>query len=237
MTPSPPRCASATSAPRTFSSTPTPLPIRLDVEEPLSVGADRIVNTLAAFRLFRRDTIAVDLGTATTFDCITADGVFLGGVIAPACAPAPKPSCAAPPSCPASTSNRPLRHRPPHRDVPAQRHLLRRRRRHRRHRPPHPAGVAAPRRPRRRHRRPRPRARTPLPHRHPRRAVPHPPRPRARLPPSPPALPRPRRLAVERPALSQRRCRDPERTPSGRPPRRHATRTVPAVAAAAPPHA
>lgn len=61
----------------------TPLPIRLDVEEPLTVGADRIVNTLAASRLYQRDTIVVDLGTATTFDCITAEGVFLGGVIAP----------------------------------------------------------------------------------------------------------------------------------------------------------
>jgi len=59
------------------------LPITLDVEEPLTVGADRIVNTLAASRLFKRDAIVVDLGTATTFDCITADGVFLGGVIAP----------------------------------------------------------------------------------------------------------------------------------------------------------
>lgn len=61
----------------------SPLPIRLDVEEPLTVGADRIINTLAASRLYGRDTIVVDLGTATTFDCITADGVFLGGVIAP----------------------------------------------------------------------------------------------------------------------------------------------------------
>lgn len=61
----------------------TPLPIRLDVEEPLTVGADRIVNTLAAATLYQRSTIAVDLGTATTFDCITADGTFLGGVIAP----------------------------------------------------------------------------------------------------------------------------------------------------------
>lgn len=59
------------------------LPIRLDVEEPRSVGADRIVNTLAAREMYARDTIAVDLGTATTFDCITADGVFLGGVISP----------------------------------------------------------------------------------------------------------------------------------------------------------
>jgi type III pantothenate kinase len=61
----------------------TPLPIRLDVEEPLSVGADRLLNTLAAAQIFRRDTIVVDLGTATTFDCITGDGVFVGGVIAP----------------------------------------------------------------------------------------------------------------------------------------------------------
>lgn len=61
----------------------SPLPITLDVLEPLTVGADRIINTLAASRLFQRDTIVVDLGTATTFDCITAEGVFLGGVIAP----------------------------------------------------------------------------------------------------------------------------------------------------------
>jgi len=59
------------------------LPITLDVEEPRTVGADRIVNTLAASQLYGRDTIVVDLGTATTYDCITADGVFLGGVIAP----------------------------------------------------------------------------------------------------------------------------------------------------------
>jgi type III pantothenate kinase len=60
-----------------------PLPITLDVEEPLTVGADRIINTLAASQLHRRDTIVVDFGTATTYDCITAQGVFLGGVIAP----------------------------------------------------------------------------------------------------------------------------------------------------------
>jgi type III pantothenate kinase len=59
------------------------LPITLRVDEPLTVGADRIINTLAASRLFQRDAIVVDLGTATTFDCITADGVFLGGIISP----------------------------------------------------------------------------------------------------------------------------------------------------------
>jgi type III pantothenate kinase len=59
------------------------LSITLDVEEPLSVGADRIANTLAAREIYRRDTVVVDLGTATTFDCITSEGVFLGGVISP----------------------------------------------------------------------------------------------------------------------------------------------------------
>lgn len=61
----------------------TALPITLDVEEPHTVGADRVVNTIAASRLFGVDVIVVDFGTATTLDCITGDGKFLGGVIAP----------------------------------------------------------------------------------------------------------------------------------------------------------
>lgn len=61
----------------------SPLPITLDVDEPRTVGADRIINTLVASRLYERDAIVVDLGTATTFDCITKGSVFLGGVIAP----------------------------------------------------------------------------------------------------------------------------------------------------------
>lgn len=59
------------------------LPITLQVDEPLTVGADRILNTLAASRMYHVDTVVVDLGTATTYDCITAEGVFLGGIIAP----------------------------------------------------------------------------------------------------------------------------------------------------------
>ncbi len=59
------------------------LPIRLDVDEPLSVGADRIINTLAVSQFHKRDAIVVDLGTATTYDCVTRDGVFFGGIIAP----------------------------------------------------------------------------------------------------------------------------------------------------------
>jgi type III pantothenate kinase len=61
----------------------SPLPITLDVDEPLSVGADRIVNALAAVELYRADTIVVDFGTATTFDCVTVDARFIGGVIMP----------------------------------------------------------------------------------------------------------------------------------------------------------
>jgi type III pantothenate kinase len=76
-------CEAHLGAPALVIDGGTSLPIRLRVDEPRSVGADRIANTLAAVHLFRRDTIVVDLGTATTYDCISADGVFLGGVIAP----------------------------------------------------------------------------------------------------------------------------------------------------------
>ncbi|MGH7508581.1 MAG: type III pantothenate kinase [Gemmatimonadales bacterium] len=61
----------------------SPLPVILDVEEPLSVGADRIVNVLAAVELFRADSLVVDFGTATTFDCVTGDARFMGGAIMP----------------------------------------------------------------------------------------------------------------------------------------------------------
>jgi type III pantothenate kinase len=59
------------------------LPITLDVDDPSTVGPDRVVNTLAASQLYRRDCIVVDLGTATTYDCVSADGSFFGGVIQP----------------------------------------------------------------------------------------------------------------------------------------------------------
>jgi len=61
----------------------SPLPLKLDVDEPLSVGADRIVNGLAALELCGADAVVVDFGTATTFDCITGDGRFIGGAIMP----------------------------------------------------------------------------------------------------------------------------------------------------------
>lgn len=58
-----------------------PLPIR--VERPTEVGADRLVNALAAVRLYGSPAIVVDLGTASTFDAIAPDGAFLGGAIVP----------------------------------------------------------------------------------------------------------------------------------------------------------
>ncbi|MBN2429465.1 MAG: type III pantothenate kinase [Deltaproteobacteria bacterium] len=52
-------------------------------ENPREVGADRIVNAVAAFEEYRRNLIVVDFGTATTFDYVTAKGEYLGGAIAP----------------------------------------------------------------------------------------------------------------------------------------------------------
>jgi type III pantothenate kinase len=52
-------------------------------ENPREVGADRIVNAVAAFERYHQACIVVDFGTATTFDAITLRGEYLGGVIAP----------------------------------------------------------------------------------------------------------------------------------------------------------
>jgi type III pantothenate kinase len=58
-------------------------PIRLDVTEPDSVGPDRIANALAGKLLHGSPCIVIDLGTATTFDCISRQGAFVGGAISP----------------------------------------------------------------------------------------------------------------------------------------------------------
>jgi type III pantothenate kinase len=58
-------------------------PIRLAVENPAEVGADRIVDAFAAAILYGAPLIVVDFGTATTFDCVNDDGAFIGGAIAP----------------------------------------------------------------------------------------------------------------------------------------------------------
>jgi len=59
----------------------TGMPIRYD--NPHEVGADRIVNGVAAFERFGGPVIVVDFGTATTIDVISADGAYMGGAIAP----------------------------------------------------------------------------------------------------------------------------------------------------------
>ncbi|MEO5989046.1 MAG: type III pantothenate kinase [Candidatus Eisenbacteria bacterium] len=58
-------------------------PLRIDVTDPASVGADRIANAFAARRLHGSPAIVVDLGTATTFDCVSKAGSYVGGAIAP----------------------------------------------------------------------------------------------------------------------------------------------------------
>lgn len=59
----------------------TGMPVRY--ENPREVGADRIVNSVAAFEMFGGPIIAVDFGTGTTFDCVSQQGEYLGGVICP----------------------------------------------------------------------------------------------------------------------------------------------------------
>ncbi len=59
----------------------TGMPVRY--ENPREVGADRIVNAVAAFELFGGPMVSVDFGTATTFDCVSRAGEYVGGAIFP----------------------------------------------------------------------------------------------------------------------------------------------------------
>lgn len=59
----------------------TGMPIRMD--NPREVGADRIVNAVAAYEHYRQEVIVVDFGTATTFDVVSSDGCYMGGCITP----------------------------------------------------------------------------------------------------------------------------------------------------------
>jgi len=63
------------------AATAKSLPIRY--HDPSAVGADRIANAIAARDLYGTPAIVVDLGTATTFDCVSQSGEYLGGAIAP----------------------------------------------------------------------------------------------------------------------------------------------------------
>jgi type III pantothenate kinase len=59
------------------------LGIGIDYPEPATIGADRLANAVAAARLHRTPAVVVDFGTALTFDIVSAEGNYLGGVIAP----------------------------------------------------------------------------------------------------------------------------------------------------------
>lgn len=59
----------------------TQMPIR--IHNPAEVGADRIVNAVAAYHKYKHSLVVIDFGTATTFDAISAAGEYLGGAISP----------------------------------------------------------------------------------------------------------------------------------------------------------
>jgi len=67
----------------TFVDAQTPLGIKNRYTNPQEVGADRLVNAVAVHALVGGPAIVVDFGTATTFDCVSARGEYLGGVISP----------------------------------------------------------------------------------------------------------------------------------------------------------
>lgn len=57
--------------------------IAVATDNPEEVGADRIINSVAAFSRYRSAMIVVDFGTAITFDCVSEEGAYIGGAIAP----------------------------------------------------------------------------------------------------------------------------------------------------------
>ncbi len=82
-----PRCAEMMEA---FFKVPTHrvshqsrLPISIDYPQPEQIGADRLANSSAAFLTYQGPVIGIDFGTAVTFDVVSGNGAYLGGVIAP----------------------------------------------------------------------------------------------------------------------------------------------------------
>ena len=57
--------------------------IKISLPNPKQVGADRIVDAVAAYELYGGPVLVMDYGTATTYDLVTADGTFVGGITAP----------------------------------------------------------------------------------------------------------------------------------------------------------
>ena len=64
-------------------SSELPLPIKIDIDAPRQVGADRIANAVAAFSKYGGACIVVDFGTATNFDIVSKGGDYIGGVLLP----------------------------------------------------------------------------------------------------------------------------------------------------------
>lgn len=57
--------------------------VRICMDNPLEVGADRVANAVAAHHLYGGPVVIIDLGTATTFDTVSEEGAYIGGIIAP----------------------------------------------------------------------------------------------------------------------------------------------------------
>ncbi len=57
--------------------------IKINYPRPHEIGTDRLINSVAAYHLIKSACIVIDYGTATTFDCISENGEYLGGAIAP----------------------------------------------------------------------------------------------------------------------------------------------------------
>ena len=66
-----------------YTVSPENCGIRLDVEYPAEVGADRIVTVIGALAHHAAPLVVIDLGTATKFNCVDRQGAFIGGAIAP----------------------------------------------------------------------------------------------------------------------------------------------------------
>jgi type III pantothenate kinase len=58
------------------------LPIQIKINKPKQVGSDRVVNSVAAYKIYKKNSIIIDFGTATTFDVIIKD-TYVGGMITP----------------------------------------------------------------------------------------------------------------------------------------------------------
>ena len=61
----------------------TNIPLKVDLPNPVRVGADQLVNAVAAIEFYGAPVVVIDFGTATTFDIVNEEGAFTGGIIAP----------------------------------------------------------------------------------------------------------------------------------------------------------